>query len=82
MIVAQIIVWLLGIYALLGLLFAPFFVLRGVEQLDPSAQQSTWGFRVLIVPGVMALWPLLLLRLLRGVPHPPIENNAHRKAAQ
>lgn len=34
------------------------------------AQQSKWGFRLMVVPGAMALWPLLLLRLLRGVKHP------------
>lgn len=80
MVIAQIIVWLLASYALLGLLFAAYFVVSGVMRIDSSVQQSTVGFRVMIVPGVIALWPLLLLRLLRGVQHPPIENNAHRKA--
>jgi hypothetical protein len=82
MIVAQTIVWSLGIYVLLGLLLALFFVTRGAGRIDPSVQQSTWGFRLMIVPGVVALWPVLLLRLLRGSPPPPTETNAHRKAAQ
>ena len=41
-------------------------------------------FRViglLIIPGTMALWPLLLRRWLRGVRSPPEECNAHRRAA-
>lgn len=82
MIIAQVIVWLLTSYALLGLLFASYLVTRGVRRVDSSAQQSTWGFRVMIVPGVIALWPLLLLRLMRGVQHPLIEKNAHRKAVR
>jgi hypothetical protein len=82
MIVAQLIVWSLSIYAAFGLLFAPFFLMRGAARIDPSVQQSTWGFRWMIVPGVIALWPWLMLRLLRGVEHPPGEANAHRKAAK
>ena len=82
MIVAQTIVWLLGIYLLVGLLFVPFFVTIGAGRIDPAVQQSTWGFRLIIMPGVIALWSLLLLRLLRGVRHPPTENNAHRGAAK
>lgn len=80
--IAQTFVWLFSLYALLGIVFAPVFVLFGAARIDPSVRQSTWGFRLMIVPGVIALWPLLVLRLLRGVQHPPIEHNAHRKAAE
>jgi hypothetical protein len=82
MLMAQTLVGLLGIYVLLGVVFAPFFVVRGVARIDPSVQQSSWGFRLLIVPGVIALWPLLAGRWWRGVQHPPTESNAHRAAAQ
>lgn len=82
MLLAQTLVWLLGIYVLAGIVFAPFFVLRGAARIDPSVRQSSWGFRMMIVPGVIALWPLLVLRCARGVQHPPIEQNAHRKAAE
>ncbi len=78
---AQTLVWLLSIYVLVGIVFAPFFVLLGARRIDPSVKQSSWGFRFMIVPGVVALWPLLALRLVRGVHHPLIEQNAHRKAA-
>ncbi|HEX4950101.1 MAG TPA: hypothetical protein VFZ34_25775 [Blastocatellia bacterium] len=80
--IAEIIVGMFSIYVAVGLLFALFFVTRGVERLDPSVQQSTWGFRLVIVPGVIALWPLLWRRWWRGAQHLPTENNAHRKAAQ
>lgn len=77
-------VWLvraLGIYALLGVLFAPAFVWRGVEKIDPAAKGASWGFRLVVLPGVVALWPLLWRRWLRGSP-PPVERNAHRAAAE
>ena len=73
---------LLGIYLLCGLVFAIPFVLAGVGKIDPHAKHGSWGFRLLIIPGTMALWPLLARRWLKGVNEPPEENNAHRRAAR
>ena len=76
------IVLVAGAYLAVGLVFAILFVVRWVGRVDPAAQEGTWGFRVLIVPGSMLLWPLLWSRLLRGVAEPPAERNAHRSAAR
>lgn len=72
---------LAGLYLLLGFLFALALVGFGLGKLDPVAGESTLGFRILIIPGVTALWPILALRWIRGKGHPPLEKNAHRKAA-
>ncbi len=72
---------LVGIYALLGLVFALAFALRGAGRLDPAARAGTWGFRLLVIPGAAAFWPLLALRWVRGLEEPPGERNAHRDAA-
>ena len=69
-------------YAGLGLLFAIAFVTVGAGRLDPVARSGTWGFRLLILPGSAALWPLLLRRWLRGDSQPPQEHNAHRDAVR
>jgi len=69
-----------GVYLALGAAFAPLFVLRGLRRLDPVAAGGSWGFRLIILPGVVALWPLLARRWMRGV-GPPDERNAHRDAA-
>lgn len=74
-------VWLirlLGGYIGIGVLFALYFVLRGVNRIDPNAVDGTWGFRILIFPGAIAFWPLLVKRLVFGQPAPPIEKTAHR----
>jgi hypothetical protein len=76
---ARVLVAIAGIYLSLGALFAAPFVVRGVERIDPVAKSGTWGFRVLIVPGVMLLWPLLAQRWARGSAHPPQEVTAHRR---
>jgi hypothetical protein len=80
--IAKFMLSLLGIYLLCGLLFAPPFLLMGVKHIDPHAQHGSWGFRLLILPGCVLLWPLLLHRWLGRTGHPPEERNAHRLAAR
>ena len=72
---------LVGLYLLLGILFAIPFVVQWVGNMDPNAKEGSPGFRILISPGVIALLPLLLRRRLRGIHQPPEEKNAHRIAA-
>ena len=74
---AWILVAVAAVYALIGLAFALFFVVRGVGRIDPAAAESSVGFRVLIVPGVVAFWPLLMRRYQERS-QPPEERNAHR----
>lgn len=80
--VATIVVAALGTYAALGFVFALAFAWRGAGRVDPVAKEGTWGFRLLIIPGAMALWPLLLGRWLGGDGQPPDERNPHREAAK
>lgn len=61
--------WLLaavGLYLSFGLLFAVWFVSFAVQRLDEAARGAGIGFRLLILPGTVALWPMLLARALRG----------------
>ena len=79
--VANLIVTAVEIYLVAGLLFAIPFVARGVNRIDPVARESSWGFRLIILPGVIALWPVLARRWVAGSP-PPQEHNSHRDAAR
>jgi regulator of protease activity HflC (stomatin/prohibitin superfamily) len=65
MLFARTLVLALEAYLGFGLLFALVFVWRGVACVDPSARSGTIGFRILILPGCAALWPWLLVRLVR-----------------
>ena len=60
--IATSIVFLVLMYAQVGVIFAVFFLMRGIYRLDKQARQSSLGFRLIILPGVVALWPLLLKR--------------------
>lgn len=85
MTVAQWIVTLAIIYIVMGLAFAlavVIFSAGGIGRIDPAAKDSPVGFRLLILPGVAAFWPLLLKRWWNGRAHPPGESNPHRKAVQ
>jgi hypothetical protein len=66
---------LAGAYLAIGLVFAVPFAYRWAGRLDPVAGHGTWGFRLLILPGAVALWPLLLARVVRGGDSPPRSPN-------
>ena len=71
-------VYTLAVYTILGLAFAVPFVWWGVQRLDSEAEGSGVGFRLLILPGVAAFWPMFLHRWRRGIVEPPVEKNPHR----
>ena len=75
---AKLFVYALETYAGLGLIFAVLFVWIGVQRLDAEAQGAGVGFRLLILPGVTAFWPIFLQRWARGIVEPPEERNPHR----
>ena len=71
---------LVGAYLAAGVLFAVPFVLRWVRRIDPDAEGGSRGFRALIFPGAVALWPVLLWRVRQGSGALPVERSAHRDA--
>lgn len=76
--IAQLLVDVCGGYLAAGVLFGVPFLWRWVGRLDSAAARPTLGFCVLVFPGVVMLWPLLLSRLLGGATAPPDEWTAHR----
>jgi hypothetical protein len=76
--VATLLVDALYLYSIAGLVFAIAFVITGVKRIDSQAIGSAAGFRVLILPGAAALWPILLSRWISGTAEPPEERNPHR----
>ncbi len=55
----------LGLYVSLGFLFAAVFHWRGLSRLDTAARDAGPGFRLLITPGLVILWPWILHRWIR-----------------
>ncbi len=71
-------VYVAAAYLAAGVLFAIPFAARLVNRLDPEAAEGSRGFRLIIVPGVIMLWPIMLRRLISGVSNPPEERSPHR----
>jgi hypothetical protein len=61
----ELMTWVLLIYAVAGLEFAVIFVAWGVNTIDPASRGASIGFRLIIIPGVVALWPCLAWRWAR-----------------
>ncbi len=78
---AEVLVGALALYAAFGLAFALAFVSVGIGRLDAEARGASIGFRLIVAPGVAALWPVLFTRWIHGRTEPPIERNPHRAAA-
>lgn len=57
--ISTLLVTFVGVYGLMGILVALPFVLRGAGRLDTASAQGSVGFRILIFPGAIALWPVL-----------------------
>jgi hypothetical protein len=65
--IVTIILIIVAIYLLAGLVFAIPFVLKGVIKIDESAHGTKWGFRLIILPGTIVFWPVLLKKWLRAL---------------
>lgn len=81
MLIVEFLVNVAAVYAAAGLIFAAVFVFAGVGRIDPAAKGAPLGFRLLIIPGAVALWPWLLKRWI-GAQQPSVESNAHRLRAK
>ena len=76
--IAILFVYSLYVYTALGAVFALAFVTVGVKRIDAQAIGSSVGFRLLIFPGSLVFWPLLLRRWISRKEEPPEERNPHR----
>lgn len=65
--IVYIILIIAAVYLAAGLVFAIPFVIKGVDKIDEGAHGSKWGFRIIIIPGTMVFWPLLLKKWIKAV---------------
>ena len=66
MIVAEVLLLIALAYVLCGLAVGVPFVLCGVERVDEAARGASFGFRLLILPGTIALWPLMATKWIKA----------------
>ena len=66
MTIVYLILLIVGLYLAAGLVFAVPFAIKGVTRIDENAVGSKWGFRLIIIPGSIVFWPLLLRKRLKA----------------
>jgi len=64
--VAEMILSALVLYIAGGLVFALAFLALGLRRVDALAAEGSTAFKVLIFPGIVGLWPIVLLLWLRA----------------
>lgn len=53
---------LLGIYFLIGFVFAFFFVNKGLQAIDEDAEKTSIYIKLILFPGSIAFWWILWLK--------------------
>jgi len=66
------------IYLAIGFFVGTALISFGLSRVDSETSGSGLGFRLVILPGVIALWPLLLRRTIRGGGEPSLQKDPHR----
>ncbi len=56
---AAIILVILGIYLVIGIVFYVLFLSKLASELDQNTKGASIGFKLLIFPGIISLWPVV-----------------------
>ncbi|HTE30868.1 MAG TPA: hypothetical protein VK666_10880 [Chryseolinea sp.] len=54
------IIYLTYAYLISGLIFSIPFLSSWIKAVDESAHESSWAFKLIILPGCIIFWPVLL----------------------
>jgi hypothetical protein len=63
MVTAQGLILAAQVYGVIGAVIAAVFLVVGIDRIDPAAR-GTYTFRPLLVPGLVVLWPMVIVRWL------------------
>jgi len=64
--IIQILLLIVAAYLFCGLIFAIPFIAKGITIVDEGAHGSSIGFRIIIIPGAIVLWPFLLRKWIKA----------------
>lgn len=57
---------LIGLYLVLGLVFSLYFYAKAGVKIDAGMKGAPWHFKVIIFPGVILFWVVLLKKAMRS----------------
>jgi len=73
--VVSMILLALVVYLMIGVLFTIAFQIKGLHTIDEATHGSPIGFRLIIIPGCVLLWPALLVRWINTSKQRPVRVN-------
>jgi hypothetical protein len=68
-VIIEVILIIVLVYLLLGVLFVIPFLVKGLTKVDNGAHGGTIGFKIIIMPGVIVFWPVLLNKWMKNLKH-------------
>lgn len=54
------------VYVVMGLLFSVYFYTKGAARIDEGTEGTPWHFKLIIFPGVVLFWSVLLVKSLKS----------------
>jgi hypothetical protein len=69
-VIVSIILFTVLIYLLAGVVFVLPFLVKGIAKVDEGAHSGSIGFYIIIIPGVIFFWPVLLKKWMNKPPSP------------
>jgi len=72
--VREILLLVVGLYLLIGVLVALWFVIVGAARRDHAAKDTPLRVRLIFAPGAVALWPVLLMSAKPNIERDPVGN--------
>lgn len=69
--IINLILWIVALYLCCGFVFALVFIFKGARVVDEGAHDSSIGFKIIIIPGTMVFWPVLLKKWIRASKNQP-----------
>jgi hypothetical protein len=65
-IIINIFLIILAVYFTIGVLFGLYFIFKGATKIDPLMADTKKKVRVLLFPGIIVTWPLLISRAFKS----------------
>ena len=62
----QVLLIIVAIYLACGFVFMIPFIIKGVDVIDEGAHGSSIGFRIIIIPGAIVFWVVLLRKWIKA----------------
>jgi hypothetical protein len=61
----MLLIWIVVFYLVVGACFSIPFLTRWIVMVDESARETSCGFKILILPGCIVFWPVLLRKIIQ-----------------